>query len=158
MRLKMERPSVLICFTGTPASARRLASLSVARSPARAAAAVPCSRSVRRVRCNNAVLPEPGLYTKLTARTPAAWSLLRRPRAISSFLLRMPLRIYKTRVFMVSPSSVVRRSRSIRSPTRGPGGCLRWECRTGGIGSAGRSLARLLPGISHNRHSREVLS
>ena len=62
--------SVTICRTCAPERARRFASLSVAQSPTRAAAAAPRSTAVASTASSSAVLPLPGLDTQLLTLTP----------------------------------------------------------------------------------------
>src|SRR6185436_14301842 len=78
---------VVICCTRAPERARRRASLSVARSPTSAATRQRALSSVR-VRSSRAVLPAPGLDTRVTTQTPASWNRRRSSRARKSFFLR----------------------------------------------------------------------
>src|SRR5579864_8292900 len=76
---------VVIWRTGAPLVRRRTASLSVARSPTRAATRARAPRR-RRVSLSSAVFPAPGLETRPTTQTPASANRARRRAASASFL------------------------------------------------------------------------
>ena len=75
---------------GAPLRASRVASLSVSRSPTRAATRRPPSASDRSVRSRSSVLPVPGLETRFTTKTSRIRNRSRRAAANWSFFLRRP--------------------------------------------------------------------